>query len=599
MRSEKILLKNIIDSLKNLEIQKRISLSEWAGEYRYLSTEDSAESGKWDNTRAPFQVEIMDACSDPMIEKMVVVASSQIGKTQMMNNYIGYLIHLNPQPIMYVHFSEKMAESWSRDRLTPMIRDCEVLEGRVNIGSKKTGDTILYKAFKGGSLTMIGANSAGSLSSRPISKLILDEVDRYPLSSGGEGSPIELATARTKTFSQRKIVLISSPSDEDTSRIWSEYLLSTMGEFNVPCPHCNEYLTFDFKNLSKNEFGVHYQCPHCSEYFDETKKYDMLQSGKWIHQFPERKVKGFWINEMYSPWSTWEGMMERYEKAMVRAKAGDFSDLKVFINTALAEVYSESLTADYSPDLLKSRIEEHYDEIGTAITIGIDVQDNRLEASAWAYDADEQSWLLEHRVFYGNAGIDSTWTQLEEWMNTMDYDAAAIDCGGHFTDWAYKFAKKWQHKRVYAIRGSNNPSAPLLPKKPSMNNSAHIPVYFVGTQAVKDIIYARIKIEQKGAGYIHLNKFADTEWIDQLLAEKKVIKPNGTKTYEKVRDRNEALDCYAYSIFAVRNLRPNYDKLKLYKERKVHDNAPVEQPVVQPTIPQRHRQTPFATRWKL
>ena len=85
---------------------------------------------------------------------------------------------------------------------------------------KKDGNsTILHKKFKGGHITMAGANSPASLASRPVKVVLGDETDRYPFSAGNEGSPIDLAVKRTTTFGIKKIVLVSTPTIEGSSII--------------------------------------------------------------------------------------------------------------------------------------------------------------------------------------------------------------------------------------------------------------------------------------------------------------------------------------------------------------------------------------------
>ena len=57
-----------------------MTISEWADENRRLSAEASAEPGRWNTDRAPFQREIMNAVNDDNLEEVVVMSSSQVGK---------------------------------------------------------------------------------------------------------------------------------------------------------------------------------------------------------------------------------------------------------------------------------------------------------------------------------------------------------------------------------------------------------------------------------------------------------------------------------------------------------------------------------------
>ena len=81
----------------------------------------------------------MDAITDISIKKVVVMSAAQVGKTDaMVLNPIGYYIHYEPSPIMVIQPTIQMAESFSKERLSPMIRDTPVLAERINDKSRNT-----------------------------------------------------------------------------------------------------------------------------------------------------------------------------------------------------------------------------------------------------------------------------------------------------------------------------------------------------------------------------------------------------------------------------------------------------------------------------
>jgi len=185
-----------------------------------LSAEDASEPGKYSASRAPYQRGILDAISDPMRDEVVVMSSAQVGKTLILKAALGYYIDQDPAPILVVQPTIEMSETFSKDRFAPMVRDTPALRGKIaDPRSRDSGNTILHKRFPGGHLTLVGANAPAGLASRPIRVVLCDEVDRYPASAGTEGDPVSLAKARTKTFHNRKLVLMSTPGDEATSRI--------------------------------------------------------------------------------------------------------------------------------------------------------------------------------------------------------------------------------------------------------------------------------------------------------------------------------------------------------------------------------------------
>ena len=182
-----------------------MTISQWADKYRRLSSESSAEPGQWRTSKAPYQREIMDAVCDMRIQKVVIMSAAQIGKTDaLILNPIGYYMHYDPSPIMVMQPTIQMAETFSKDRLSPMLRDTPVLRDKVNDKSRNSGNTILQKIFPGGHVTMVGANSPSSLASRPIRILLADEIDRYPATAGNEGDPLLLAGKRNGTYLVRR-----------------------------------------------------------------------------------------------------------------------------------------------------------------------------------------------------------------------------------------------------------------------------------------------------------------------------------------------------------------------------------------------------------
>ena len=100
-----------------------MTVSQWADAERRLSAESSAEAGRWNTDRAPYQREILDAVNNPECEEVVIMSSAQVGKTELILNTIGYYIDYDPAPILVVNPTIEMAQTFSKDRLAPMIRD--------------------------------------------------------------------------------------------------------------------------------------------------------------------------------------------------------------------------------------------------------------------------------------------------------------------------------------------------------------------------------------------------------------------------------------------------------------------------------------------
>ena len=298
---------------KTLELFKRVAdvlapppilkISEWADCYRRLSAESSAEPGRWSTDRTPFQREIMDCVTETNVEDIVIMSSSQVGKTEIILNIVAYFVDYDPSPMIVVQPTDTLAQAFSKDRLDTMIRDTPRLQKKISDAkSRDSNNTILHKKFPGGHITMIGANAPSNLASRPIRIVLCDEVDRYPVSAGKEGDVVNLVEKRTNNFWNRKKIKVSTPTIKGQSRIEQEYYSSSMGEWCVPCPCCGTYQPYAWGRIHFEDVTM--ECNHCYERF--TKVEWSEGKGKWIHAHPNSKKRGFHLNELASPWRRWE-----------------------------------------------------------------------------------------------------------------------------------------------------------------------------------------------------------------------------------------------------------------------------------------------------
>lgn len=325
---------------------------------------------------------MMDAFNDPTAEFVTLMTSSQIGKTEIVNNIIGYFIEHDPSPMLLIMPTLEMGSAWSKDRLAPMLRDTPSLRGKVtDAKAKDSGNTILHKTFPGGHITVAGANSPASLASRPVRIVLFDEVDRYPPSAGTEGDPVKLGTKRSLTFWNRKIFHDSTPTVRGVSRIEALWEESDKRRFFVPCPQCKQSQVLVWANLKWDKDDppntVRYECEKCQSRLTESDKHRMIAHGVWRSERPERTTHaGFHINELYSPWSTWKSVVENFLEAKKRPET-----LKVWVNTTLGETWEDDESYSISDESLRGRIEQYVGvpEGVLLLTAGVDVQDDRLE----------------------------------------------------------------------------------------------------------------------------------------------------------------------------------------------------------------------------
>lgn len=572
--------------LLGLKPDEILKVSEWADKYRKLSSKASAEAGPWRTERTPYLKEIMDCLSpDSPVEEVDFMKGAQVGGSESGFNWIGYVIDHAPGPMLMVQPTIDLAKKVSKQRIDPMIEECKVLNEKIKPArTRDSGNTQLSKDFPGGIIMFGGANSAASLRSMPMRYLFLDEIDAYPLDCEGEGSPIDLAQARTRTFNRKKILKVSTPTISGQSAIEAAFENSDRRYYNVPCPHCNQYQPLKFSNLvwTKGQpETVNYACNFCGELIPEHHKTWMLSKGKWIAENPDTdgKIAGFHLSSLYSPvgWYSWADIIKDWEKAQKSQEA-----LKTFVNTILGETWKEKSELPEWKRIYQRR--EKY-QINTLpgkvifLTASVDVQANRLEMEIKGWGRNKESWSIDYRVFQGNTTEDEVWINLDKALNEVwshptggeiQIKMLAIDSGFN-TQKVYDWAKGKDPRRVMVVKGSssNNPKA-LLDSSSMIEMNIRgkrvktgLRLWILGSTIAKSELYSWLKhempteteLEASGFphGFCHYPEYPE-EFFLGLTAEQLVTKKvKGFNHYywEKIRERNEPLDLHVYNRAAA------------------------------------------------
>ncbi len=563
-----------------------LSVSEWSDRHRMLSSKASAEPGRWRTSRTPYLKAIMDCLSPTSpVERVVFMKAAQLGATEMGNNWIGYVIHHAPGPMMAVSPTVEMAKRNSKQRIDPLIEESPVLADLIAPArSRDAGNTILAKEFRGGVLVMTGANSAVGLRSMPVRYLFLDEVDGYPLDVEGEGDAISLAEARTRTFTRRKILIVSTPTISGASAIEREYEASDQRRYFVPCPHCGhrQWLRFEQLRWDKGQpETAAYLCESCDTAIAEHHKTWMLEHGEW-RAMADGKSAGFHLSSLYSPvgWRSWREIAAAWEAA-VNKESGSAAAIKTFKNTELGETWVEEGEAPDWQRLVERREDYRIGSVpagGLLLVGGADVQKDRIEASIWAFGRGKESWLIEHRVLMGDTARDTVWKRLAEMLSehwthasgaAMPLARFALDTG-FATQEAYAFVRACRDSRVMAVKGVARGAALIgTPTAVDMTQGGKklrrgIKVFSVAGGIAKLEFYNNLRksadVGEDGltpvfpSGFVHLPKI-DAEFIQQLCAEQLITRRdrNGfpVREWQKMRERNEALDCYVYARAAA------------------------------------------------
>jgi phage terminase large subunit GpA-like protein len=569
-----------------------LSVSEWSDRHRMLSSKASSEPGRWRTARTPYLKAIMDCLSPTSpVERVVFMKAAQLGATEMGSNWIGYVIHHAPGPMMAVWPTVEMAKRNSKQRIDPLIDESSILRELIAPArSRDSGNTILAKEFRGGVLVMTGANSAVGLRSMPVRYLFLDEVDGYPIDVDGEGSAVALAEARTRTFSRRKIFIVSTPTIAGVSTIEREYEASDQRRYFVPCPHCGhrQWLRFEQLRWERGEDGnfpdtAAYVCESCEVPIPEHHKTWMLEHGEWRAMADgASRTAGFHLSSLYSPigWRSWKDVAAAWESAISK-EAGSAAAIKTFKNTELGEIWVEEGEAPDWQRLLERREDYRIGTIpvgGLLLTAGADVQKDRIEVSVWAFGRGKESWLVEHRVLMGDTARDEVWKSLasvlrETWTHEtgcqLGLGRLALDTG-FATQEAYAFVRGVRDPRLMAVKGVARGAAlvgtPTAVDATSGGKKLRrgIKVFSVAGGIAKLEFYNNLRkspeVAEDGvtirypAGFVHLPK-VDAEFLQQLCAEQLITRRdrNGfaIREWQKMRERNEALDCYVYARAAA------------------------------------------------
>jgi len=540
----------------------KLTVSQWADEYRRLSPESAAEPGRWRTDRAPYQRGIMDAVNDPLVREIVVMKSAQVGWTEILGNMVGYHIDRDPAPILLIQPTLEMAEAWSKDRLAPMIRDTPALAGKIkDARARDSGNTLLHKSFPGGHITIAGANSPSGLASRPIRVVLCDEVDRYPASAGTEGDPISLARKRSTTFWNRKLLMGSTPTVAGESRIQMAFDASDQRYFLVPCPHCEAEDRLRWDNVKWPEGEprkAYYACPHCGGVIEDRHKPAMLARGRWQASGDFDGVAGFHINELYSPWVKFGDTAAAFMDAKGRPET-----LQTWVNTALGESWverGEAPTHDKVLALRRDYPSKTVPDGALALTAGVDVQKDRLIFVVRAWGHGMASWLVEFGELWGETDRPEVWARLA--------DVLATEYGGHgirmaFVDSGFRADAVYQFCRTSPVarasKGHETLTQPVRASKIDVTWKGQtirngVQLWHVDSGYWKTFVHGRLNWPADLPGAWHLPADISEDYARQVVAESKISLPSGKTVWKRHDRENHALDCEVYACAAAKAL---------------------------------------------
>lgn len=565
----------------------RLTVSEWADKNRRLPS-TSAEPGQWRTSRVPYLRRPMDVLGDEAIREVVFAKSAQVGGSSCAENFLGYIIDQAPSAVLEVWPTEKALRAWSTKRLDPMLSDSPCLAAKFpKSGRRDSKDSIASKEFPGGYIQALTAKSTADLRSHSARVAVAEEIDEWEGDVGDQGDPLELLRARMRTFWNAKLFMVSTPTLDGFSRVWTELMASTWEEYWVPCPHCKAMQLLRWKDGDQDKYEagqyrliwerdddghvipntVRYACEACGVLIDEKYKDWMLDpanGAEWRARHPGRPTIGFHINTIYSPLCPWDEIVRAFERALK-----DPTKMKTFVNTFLGLPYSES-GEKIDAHFLSKRTEDYGCQVPNGVgllTAGVDVQGDRLELVIYGWGAVEESWLILYEQLEGDPGYDQVWNDLDAILKGyfkhengghVRITAGCIDAG-YQTDRVHKFCDARSSRKIIATVGRSGRGRKLIqapgPEKFRRGPKRKRPTHVIGTDSGKDLLHSRLKIIEPGPGYVHFPENLDEVFFDQLTAEKLVPRTRRgrrERVWEKTAERrNEALDMTLLSMAAL------------------------------------------------
>lgn len=552
-------------------------------------------------SNAPYQVEPLNMFADPNVEQITLMWGAQLGKTQLINCALGYFIAHEPASQMMMQPSQGDLNTWLETKFNPMVDGNESLKSRIAKPRSREGvNNQTMKSYFGGFLLFSWSGSARTMRGRSAPKIYCDEVDGYERTA--EGHPVSLLWQRAATFGdQRKLMVTSTPTIKGASFVEKSFEAGDMRRYYVPCIHCNSKILFKWSQVmwDKDADGnhlpetAHYCCQECGGIITDTDKRVMLRDGEWVAEKPFSGHVSYHLSELYSSFRRWRDIV----RSFLEKKATN--DLQTFVNVSLGETWEEDSERVDEYSLSERREPMPYVPDEAAVLVaGVDVQDNRLEMTIVGIGRDEELYVWKHLTLYGDPSTPQLWQALSsnlfatyetESGRQMTIRATAIDSGGHFTNSVYAYAKQNAGRKVFAIKGVGGDGKPIA-GRPTKNNVGKCNLFPVGVDTAKHLLFARLGISDVGSGYIHFSDELDDEYFRQLTSEKIVTRYHRgfqRRTFEKMRARNEALDClvYAYASYAIIGINVNSLANKLASEPAAEPKQEVKPASNRPFVP--------------
>lgn len=580
-----------------------VAVGSWVA--KNLRVPDGPHEGKlYQASETPYLTEIFECLSDEHpCNRVSVRKSAQLGFTLLLMGWAGAIIAQRGARSMIVMPTINAGRDFVEEKFAPLIEKTRALVTRVLPTKQKSGEgsTTLVKKYPGGSCRITGANSTADLRSKTVQYVAGDEIDEWPLDLGEQGDPMAMVDARQFAFhttGNYKKLEGSTPTIKGQSRIDASFEAGDQRYYEVPCPHCGHEQALEWERLHYSETYPHraeYQCIECGALIGHHEKMRMLRAGRWVarNTGPGRHPS-FHLNALYSPFTTWDRMVEAY-----LAAKDDPLKLKTWWNLWKGESFEIKGEAPGWKELKDRADTIRLYELGEVpdealfLTAGVDVQQNRLEIVVRGWGIGGTSYVIDRIILMGETNGLDVWIELTEvWQRTYHtksglerrIEMMAVDAG-----FRPEMVKKWVRgkeaapkgmPRAMAVKGESRRTDWVLggAKKSSFTLRAKdgaakdkrgaVMLWRVGSFAGKVHFYGQLGLTgpndagQFPVGFVHFAAGMSDDVYQQAVAEKLVPVPkrSGLVEYEwrlPAHSRNEVLDCLVYSHAAAEALGIN------------------------------------------
>lgn len=590
----------------------RLTIDQWAERYRELSSEESALPGRFSLDHTPVLREILQACSDPTVRKVVVMKSAQVGYTAgVVCNVLGFHVHQRPSMQLCVFPREKSAKDFYGEKFRPMVVATKPLAERISLKSRALGNGQTRMHYAGGLIKLVGSNSPADVKSTSARIVCIEEPDDASTNVRGQGDAIKLSEERAKSYPDHLILIGGTPTAKGVSSIEAEILASDQRRYHVPCPHCADKHVPVWDNVHipdaaddaqpREIYGrarwedAYYACPSCGAAWTEEERHEAIRRGHFEASAPATAAVGFLLSELLS---TFDGsripiLARKFLEARHKLDEGDTSEMIAFWNSSLGMPweYRGELPAE---EELRKRAEPYAEWTvpvgGLVVVVGVDVQHDRLAVCVWAIGRKEEMWLAWWGELHGQTMIPEAgaWVELDQLLersvrhasgSALTISGLAIDSSdGQTSDAVYSFvrARKSRSYRCFAVKGASDaegtveiwrpePTTSIDPNTSGRKSHKYgIKVGIVGTAKAKDSLLGwaqeggRVRLTGDGPYRMHWYETVRPDFYEQLLSEIKVpmrTNPKRRQWKRRTDRRNEALDCTVYALWLVHALR--------------------------------------------